>query len=325
MRFHSSLLIALLAASSMAIAQTTPKPAKPPKPAVPAMPAASPASARSADRAPNADEELALAALEGLMTQPGERALPIIKKVLAGSQTPTVKKRALFVLSQIESPEAQQLLIQTSRSPDAAMRGEAIRSIGIGGDPKSLDSLLEVYNAGDANVKRDVLQAWLISERKEAVYQVALNAKSEDEANEAIHILGAMGASDELRKLGDRPKLASSLVEAYAISGDLASLRKIADSNPERATRLEAVRKIGIIDGDEAHKALRDIYTRTEDREIRDAALQGMMIGSDEEGVLALYRAAKSTDEKRALMRTLSTMDGDAALKAIDDALEDKK
>ena len=325
MRFHSSFLIALLAASSMAIAQTPPKPAKPPKPAVPAMPAASPASARSADRAPNADEELALAALEGLMTQPGERALPIIKKVLAGSQTPTVKKRALFVLSQIESPEAQQLLIQTSRSPDAAMRGEAIRSIGIGGDPKSLDSLLEVYNAGDANVKRDVLQAWLISERKEAVYQVALNAKSEDEANEAIHILGAMGASDELRKLGDRPKLASSLVEAYAISGDLASLRKIADSNPDRATRLEAVRKIGIIDGDEAHKALRDIYTRTEDREIRDAALQGMMIGSDEEGVLALYRAAKSTDEKRALMRTLSTMDGDAALKAIDDALEDKK
>jgi hypothetical protein len=50
-----------------------------------------------------------------------------------------------------------------------------------------------------------------------------------------------------------------------------------------------------------------------------------MMIGSDEEGVLALYRAAKSTDEKRALMRTLSTMDGDAALKAIDDALENKK
>ena len=82
----------------------------------------------AAERAPTNDEELALAALEGLMAQPAERALPIIKKVLAGSQSTLVKQRALFVLSQIDSPEAQQILAQTSRSPDAALRGEAIRA-----------------------------------------------------------------------------------------------------------------------------------------------------------------------------------------------------
>ena len=60
----------------------------------------------AAERAPTDDEELALAAMEGLMAQPPERALPIIKKVLAGSQTTLVKQRALFVLSQIDSPEA---------------------------------------------------------------------------------------------------------------------------------------------------------------------------------------------------------------------------
>ena len=86
--------------------------------------------------------------MEGLMAQPPERALPIIKKVLAGSQTTLVKQRALFVLSQIDSPEAQEILVQTARSSDAAMRGEAIRSIGIGGDPKSLDGLQAIYNAG---------------------------------------------------------------------------------------------------------------------------------------------------------------------------------
>ena len=84
-------------------------------------------------REPTEQEELALAAMEGLMAQPAERALPIIKKVLAGSQTTLVKQRALFVLSQIDSPEAQQILLQTSRSTDAALRSEAIRSIGIGG------------------------------------------------------------------------------------------------------------------------------------------------------------------------------------------------
>ena len=287
--------------------------------------AQAPVTIAAAERAPNYDEELALAALEGLMAQPGERALPIIKKVLAGQQSKLVKQRALFVLSQIDSPEAQQILVQSAGSTDSAMRGEAIRAIGIGGDPKSLGALQEIYVAGSADVKDDVLQAWLIAGRKEAVYQAAVNAKSEDEANRAIRILGAMGATEELRKLGDRPNASSGLVEAYAISGDLASLRKIAEGNDNGALRLDAVRKIGIIGSDAANAALREIYARTSDSEIRDAALQGMLISGDDQGVLALYRAAKSSEEKRTLMRYLSMMDGDAALQAIDQALEGKK
>lgn len=306
MRINLTIPLALLAISGPMYAQT-------------------PATLAAAERAPNYDEELALAALEGLMAQPGERALPIIKKVLAGQQSKLVKQRALFVLSQIDSPEAQQILVQSARSTDSAMRGEAIRAIGIGGDPKSLDALQEIYGAGGADVKDDVLQAWLIAGRKEAVYQAAVNAKSEEEANRAIRILGAMGATEELRKLGDRPNASSGLVEAYAISGDLASLRKIAEGNDNGALRLDAVRKIGIIGSDAANAALREIYARTSDSEIRDAALQGMLISGDDQGVLALYRAAKSSEEKRTLMRYLSMMDGDAALQAIDQALEGKK
>lgn len=308
MYYVLTILVALFALSGTANAQTPP---------------ASPKVAE-AERAPTADEELALAALEGLMAQPAERALPIIKKVLAGSQTTLVKQRALFVLSQIDSPEAKAILAQASRSSDAALRGEAIRSIGIGGDPKSLDALQEVYKAGNSDVKREVLQAWMIAGRKEAVYQAALNAKSEEEANEAIRMLGVMGAADELRKLGDRPNAASGLLDAYAISGDLASLRKIAEGSGEHSIRVEAVRKIGIIQSDAARAALRDIYSRSSDEEIKDAALQGMLMVGDEQGVLALYRSAKSSDEKRALLRYLAMMDGDAALQAIDAALEGK-
>ena len=282
-------------------------------------------TANGEERAPTANEELALAALEGLMAQPAERALPIIKRVLAGSQTSLVKQRALFVLSQIDSPEAQQILVQTSRSTDAALRGEAIRSIGIGGDPKALDALLEIYKTGSPEVRQEVLQAWLIAGRKDAVYQAALNAKSDEEASEAIRILGAMGATDELRKLGDRPNASSGLLDAYAISGDLQSLRKLAEGSGDRAIRIEAVRRIGIIQGDAARAALRDIYSRSTDEEIKDAALQGMLISGDEQGVLTLYRTSKSSEEKRALLRYLAMMDGDAALQAIDAALEDKK
>ena len=172
----------------------------------------------AAQRAPTEQEELALAAMEGLMAQPAERALPIIKKVLAGSQTTLVKQRALFVLGQIETPEAEEILLQTARSSDPALRSEAIRSIGIGGNGKSLAALKDVYNAGDADVKEQVLHAWMIAERKEEVFQAALNAKSEEEAGEAIHMLSVMGAVDELRKLGERPNASRELVDAYAIS-----------------------------------------------------------------------------------------------------------
>jgi hypothetical protein len=50
-----------------------------------------------------------------------------------------------------------------------------------------------------------------------------------------------------------------------------------------------------------------------------------MLMADDQQGVLTLYRAAKSSDEKRALLRYLAMMDGDAALQAIDAALEEKK
>jgi hypothetical protein len=280
---------------------------------------------REARGAPSEAETLALAAMEGLMSQPAERALPIVKKVLAGSQTTLVKQRALFVLSQLDTQEADEILLQTSRSSDAALRDEAIRSIGIGGRDRSLAALQEIYAAGDADVKEQVLQAWLIADRKNEVYQAAVNAKSEEEAGAAINVLSAMGAVDELRKLGERPGASSKLVDAYAISGDLASLRKIAEGGGELSVRAQAVRQIGIIESEAARAALRDLYSRSTDEEIKDAALEGMLIAGDDKGVLALYRAATTAAEKRALLRMLSTMDSDVALEAIDAALEENK
>ena len=189
-----------------------------------------------------------------------ERALPILKKVLGGQQSTLVKRRALFVLSQIDTPEAQTLLVDTARAGDPALRAEAIRNIGISGNPSSLAVLQTLYEGGDARTKKEVLQAWLISGRKNEVYQAALNAKSEEEANNAIRTLSVMGARDELRKLGETRQPNEHLAEAYAISGDLESLRRIAEGNGELSMRRDAVRKIGIVQSPQARTALREIY-----------------------------------------------------------------
>ena len=323
--YRYQILLAAALSGSAAFAAT---PAVPSSPSaanpIPAQPVA-PTDRRESRRPPTEEEALALTALEGLMSQPPERALPILKKVLSGSQSVLVKRRALFVVSQIDAPEAQALLAEAERGGDPALRAEAIRSIGISGNTQSLALLQQIYDGGDEKVKQQVLQAWLISGRKAEVYQAAVNAKSEEDANNAIRTLSVMGARDELRKLGETRQPNRHLVEAYAISGDLMSLRKIVDGNGEQSARIDAVRKIGIIQSDDARTALREIYSSAKDTGIRDAALQGMLIANDEQGILTLYRASKDAQEKRALLRTLTMMDSNAALQAIDAALEGKQ
>jgi HEAT repeat protein len=272
-------------------------------------------------RAPTDEEALALAALEGLINMPPERALPILKRVLSGDQSTIVKKRALFVASQFDGPEAQQLLIDVAKQANNPLRAEAIRNIGIGGNPTSVAVLKEVYANGDDATKRQVLESWLIAGNRADVYQAALAAKTEAEADRAIRTLAAMGARDELRKLGAEGKNSKSLMEAFAVSGDLESLKRIANTAPDPATRAEAVRRMGIIAGPEATKALREAYERATDDKVKRAALDGLLVTGNEQAVLELYKVAKTPEEKRALLRTLSTMGGDAALTAIDQAL----
>ncbi len=280
-----------------------------------------PAGHAVADNTPLTErEELAIAGLEGLMSAPPERALPLLRKVLAGTLADRVKARAVFVLAQIDSPEAQTLLIETARSSSGRLQGEAVRAIGIGGNAAALDALAGLYAAGSPSVKRDILQAYMIAGRKDAVFAIAKNAKSEDELDDAVRMLGVMNATDELRQLGELHAGSESLLQAYAIAGDLDSLRRIAAGTGDGAAR--AVRSIGIIGTDASRDALRELYRTTPDAQVKDAALQGLMIANDEAGVLDLYRASSNADEKKSLLRTLTLMGGDAAIEAIDAALQ---
>jgi HEAT repeat protein len=281
---------------------------------------------RATAPAQTSDEEaLALAALEGLMSAPPERALPILKRVIFGGHSTKVKERALFVLSQIDAPESQQILIEIVKQPDHPLRREAIRNIGIGGHAASIAVLRDVYASGDEKTQKWVLEAWLIADRRADVYQAARDAKTEREADRAIQTLAAMGAREELRKLATERTTTKSLMEAYAVSGDLESLTRIANTAPDVETRAQAVQRMGIVGSPAAKKALRDAYLGASDPKVKSAALQGLLVAGDQKIVLELYRAAKTPEEKRQLMRTMSVMGGDMAIDAIDEALGGKK
>ena len=269
-------------------------------------------------------ERLKIAALEMLISAPADRALPLIKGVLSDNNSDAVKSRALFILSQIDLPEAQTLLLESASSGSAELRLHAIRMIGVGGDTDTLAGLAEIYKNGDRDVRDSVLRAYLIADDSGAVYAVAVNATSEEEFEAAVRVLSAMGATNELRQLGDRGITSESLIHAYAIAEDLEALNKLAldASNPE--TQIQAIQGLGIIGGDESNASLMEIYRGADRDEVKRAALRGMLVAGHEKGVLELFRASQDATEKRELLQLLVIMDSDAALDIISATLARK-
>ena len=65
------------------------------------------------------DEDLKLLALNGLIGSDPSKAIPALQKILMSNNSTRVKDRALFVLAQSDSPEAQRLLTDTAKTPSA--------------------------------------------------------------------------------------------------------------------------------------------------------------------------------------------------------------
>lgn len=270
-------------------------------------------------------EALIMTALEALLGASPDRALPLAQKVLNGDHSNKIKSRALFVISQIDLPEAQTVLLDYAGSGDPELSEEAIRNIGISGNRENLLALKAIYDDGNQAIKEQVLEAFMIAGETQAVFDIASQAESDEEFEAAVKMLGVMGASDELRQLVRDGATTESLVQAYAISGDAEGLMELARNaaeagNPE--LQVSAIRSIGVIGDDQASQALMDFYRNSDSAMVKDAALQGLMIAGDETRLLELYRNAQNVNEKRNLLRMLSITGGDAALEAIDEALE---
>ena len=85
---------------------------------------------------------------------------------------------------------------------------------------------------------------------------------------------------------------------------------------------MAAIRAMGIVGGDEVNSTLVQIYRDATTEDIREAALDGMLISGHDEGVLELYRTTEDPALKKALLELLVIMDSDEVWNIIDSALE---
>jgi len=271
------------------------------------------------------DEELADIAVEGLMSAPPERALPLLKKVLQGNHSTKVKKRALFVLSQLGTDPALDVVIDAAKaSPDPELRAEAIRMLGVSGENRAIERLREIYaQSKDPHEKRLIIEAWLVADRKDLVLASARNETDPSVRAKAIETLGALDASAELKQLFDvtpDDDNRRAIIQALGVAGNSDALAQIAgDAKLPEATRREALQGLGVAGADDK---LVQLYKQATTPALREATLQGLIVAGDSDGVLDLYRSAKTIDEKKALLRTLTVMGDDSAIEAIEGELD---
>ena len=276
------------------------------------------------------DEELAEIAVEGLMNAPPERAVPLLKKVLQSQHSDKVKKRALFVLSQIDEPAALDMVVDVARtSTDPALREEAVRMLGVSGDEHAIARLSDLYaSSKDPREKRAIIQAWLVADRKDLILASARTEPDESVRRQAIEALGAMDASSELKQLFDSTHDSANqraIIQALGVAGNVKALTEIAESQQPEAIRIEAIHALGVAGDEGGGPALVKLYPKANTPALRDAVIQGLMVAGDSEAMMQLYRQSKTREEKQALLRVITTMGDDAALDLIESELNKTK
>lgn len=275
-------------------------------------------------QAVDADADLAEAAVEALMSAPADRAAPLLRRVLESDHPPRIKKRALFVLSQLDDDAALATVAEVARGADPALRDEAIHMLGISGEPAALDALEAIYrDSNDPDVRGEVLDAWMIADQHERIVAAAQTETDPGLRRDAVQLLGAMGEGAALQRLfaasaGD-VATQRAIVQSLGVADDVDALAGIAGGNADVKVRAEALRAIGIA-GDGAR--LVQLYRGTDMPELRKAARDGLMIAGDADAVMELYRSATDAGEKRDLLRLMTTMDDDRVLDLIEEELQ---
>jgi HEAT repeat protein len=262
-----------------------------------------------------------------LLNAPPERALPLLKKVLQSQRSDKVKKRALFVLSQIGEDTALESVVDVAKnSKDTGLREEAIRMLGVSGQDRAIERLRELYaSASNAQEKRTIVQAWLSADRKDLILAAARNETDAGVRSEAIQALGALDASAELKQLFDAThdeKNQREIIQALGVAGNAQALAAIAESGQPEKVRAEALQALGVAGDKGGGPQLVRLYPQMTTPALRDAAMQGLLVAGDGNALMQLYRQAKSKEEKQALLRTLTALGDDSALNLIEQELD---
>lgn len=210
-----------------------------------------------------------------MMSLPPAQAIPELVAILQWEPSLQIRKRALFVLSQMDDPGAVAQIVAAARGRDPELRAEAVRLLGL---INATDEFREVYAAAlDEKIKRQVINAMGVAGADAILIEVARS-----------------DADQDLRRRA---------VEALGISGSVEALAEIAGSDIDLDLRHAAIRALGVANGTQALLAL---YPETaDDSALRMEVLKSLLVAADEIVLFELLDRAATAEEKQIISLAL--------------------
>jgi len=152
------------------------------------------------------DADLKALALNSLLNRDPAQALPLVRNILTGNNTPELKQRALTMLAQNPSPEAQALVRDVATGKVAPEEQKhAIRMMGVFQGKRANDTLVEIYRtSNDRTIKRTVISSLFISGNATQMVELARNEKDLSLKHDIVSQLALMkdkAATDYMMEL----------------------------------------------------------------------------------------------------------------------------
>ena len=258
------------------------------------------------------DEELKLMALRGLMNSDAERAMPIIEQMLAGPNSPKVKDRALFVLSQSNSSRAREIIGTVAKGGNPDLQLRAIKYLGIMGGNDNRQILADVYRAStDSAVKRSIIRSFMVSGDRARLLGLAKGETAPELRGEAVQQLGVMGAHAELAELYTTETsvdVKKRILQAMFVGGNADKLIELAKTEKDPSLRRTAVRNLGLMGSSKTAEAIKAIYQSDATPEIRKEAINALFLQNNAKTLVELARAEKDPQMKKEIVSKLSIM-----------------
>ena len=261
------------------------------------------------------DDDLKMLALNALMQQDEARAMPIIQQILNHPGSDRLKEKALFVLANSNTQEAQNAIGQIARGQsNPQLQMKAIRMYAAIKGKQSVATLTDVYqHSSDEAVKRAILQSYLVTGSSDKLLEAARGEQNPDLVKAAVQSLGAMGAISDLSTLYRDKKDTQSkaaILNALVAAGPKGSefLNSIATTEQDPELRRRAIRNLGVTGGASAAPALVAAYQKSSDEASKKAALDGLFLTGDAHDLVALARAEKNPELKQQIVSKLSIM-----------------
>lgn len=260
-----------------------------------------------------ADDEIKLMAINSLMQSDPERSVPLLEKLLQTKSSPQLRERALFVLSQSNSPRAREAVVRVAKgslNPDLQLL--ALRNLGVVKSGENQALLSEVYSStNDAAVKKQILQGYMATGARERMLALAKSEPNLALRKEAIRYLGAMGGAMELAAMYAAEQsvdMRSEILNGMMAANSTAKILEIARTEKDAKLRERAIGMLAHSKSPETLTALVEMYSATPEVETKKRILRALGGQRSPQPLIDIARKETNVELKRTAVEMLSMM-----------------